>query len=56
MIEPPDLQEFLSQEDKPETVASRNSRCGVCDEKIYEGDTIVLIDGEWCHKECDDHN
>ena len=28
------------------------SRCGLCDELIYEGDEIEQIDDEWCHSDC----
>jgi hypothetical protein len=32
--------------------ADYESRCGVCDEMIYEGDEIARTDGEWCHADC----
>jgi hypothetical protein len=32
--------------------AQFQSRCGWCDETIYEGDDIEKVEGEWCHKDC----
>lgn len=39
---------------RPWSIAVRSSRCAVCDEKIEEGDPIVLLedDEEWVHQEC----
>jgi len=39
-------------EDRPTVPASWESRCTICDEKIFEGDPITLVDGEWVHAEC----
>lgn len=33
-------------------IAEYESRCGICDETIHEGDEIEQVDGEWCHAEC----
>jgi hypothetical protein len=32
--------------------ASYESRCGICDETIFAGDQIVVVDDEWCHADC----
>lgn len=39
---------------KPLTVilATYESRCGYCDETIYENDEIVNCEGAWIHKNC----
>lgn len=28
------------------------SRCGLCDEKIEEGELVAYVDGELCHADC----
>jgi hypothetical protein len=43
----------MGEEEPREAIASFDSRCGICDEKIYEGDRIKYIDDEWVHYECD---
>ncbi len=35
-------------------IAKYDARCGICDEKIYEGDEIEMFLDEWCHKQCVD--
>lgn len=32
--------------------ASFESRCGLCDGSIAEGDDIVKVDDEWVHADC----
>jgi len=32
--------------------ASFDGRCALCDDSIYEGDEIQMLDGEACHVEC----
>lgn len=32
--------------------ATRDSRCTVCDELIFVGDSIEEVDGEWVHEKC----
>ena len=34
--------------------ATRTSRCGICDATIEEDDEIKLVDGEWCHDDCEE--
>lgn len=34
--------------------AGQDGRCGICDEPIFEGDPIVVVEEEWCHVECAD--
>lgn len=52
MTEPPKYVDLTDDNKLPETIANRNGRCTLCDDKIYEEDTIVLYEDEWCHKEC----
>ncbi len=33
-------------------IAKYDARCGLCDEKISEGEQIEDFDDEWCHTEC----
>jgi hypothetical protein len=32
--------------------ATHNSRCGLCDGAINEGEVIVKVDDEWVHADC----
>ena len=32
--------------------ATHESRCTICDLRIYEGDPIVCVDDEWVHEDC----
>lgn len=32
--------------------AAYASRCGICDERIEEGDEIEKYEDEWCHSDC----
>lgn len=34
------------------TIARFESRCGICDQPIRDGDEIVCVEDEWCHAEC----
>jgi hypothetical protein len=36
--------------------AQFDSRCGGCDERIHEGDTVGWVDGEVCCADCVDDN
>lgn len=42
--------------ERPIRDAAFPSRCAVCDEPIFEGDLIALLepDGEWVHEQCAD--
>jgi hypothetical protein len=33
-------------------VAGFTSRCPGCDATIHDGDSIGLVEGEWCCEEC----
>lgn len=44
----------LPDEDVPYILATYEGRCDICDEGIHEGDKIKLVEGEWCHLECND--
>jgi hypothetical protein len=32
--------------------AEFDGRCGICDQRIVEGQRLVKVDGEWVHAEC----
>lgn len=34
------------------TLADFDSQCGLCDERIREGDEIENVEGEWVHAQC----
>jgi len=38
------------------TIASYESRCALCDEIIYEGEEVALLqyDDEWVHLKCEE--
>lgn len=42
----------MSEDPRPIHRAMHRDRCGLCDEPIYEGDTITAVDGEWVHVQC----
>jgi len=38
----------------PIIYATYESRCGICDDVIEEGDAIESFEDEWCHAACVD--
>lgn len=43
----------LNDKEPDYIIATYQSRCGICDEMIFDGDKIKKVDDEWAHYECD---
>jgi hypothetical protein len=51
---PDDRNPDLQPDTGPPFPASFESRCAWCDEQIYEGDTIRMVDGQAMHEQCEE--